>query len=188
MVDISMTEGALSLHLPIHAAAAQGMAPRRGQEMLNGGLPCYNIYQTGDGKYLAVSALEPKFWAGFVEVIGAPDLLGEGMARGPAGEAARQKIAQILARKTRDEWVEAFAKVDVCVEPIRAPDEVLEDELFRAREVFFDLAGVHQTATPVTPRGRTHSPVAALGAHTDAVLDELGLGDAADALRRAGVV
>lgn len=188
LVDISMTEGALSLHLPIHAAAAQGMAPRRGQEMLNGGLPCYNVYKTRDGKYLAVSALEPKFWAGFVDAIGAPDLLGVGMASGAAGEDARQQVARILAGKTRAEWVEVFARVDVCVEPVRAPDEVLADELFRARQVFFDLAGVHQTATPVTPRGRAHTPVAPLGAHTDAVLSELGLGDALDALRQGGVI
>jgi crotonobetainyl-CoA:carnitine CoA-transferase CaiB-like acyl-CoA transferase len=188
LVDISMTDGALSLHLPLHASAAAGQAPQRGAEMLNGGLPCYNIYATGDQKYLAVAALEPKFWAGFVEAIGAPQLLSDGMNSGAAGIETRRQVAEILGAKPLDEWLQIFAEVDVCVEPVRSPAEALKDELFRARRRFFDIAGTHQTRTPLTPLDRQHTPAPRLGEHTDEVLGELGLGDKAEELRAAGVV
>lgn len=187
-LDISMTEGALSLHLILHSAAAAGQVPRRGEEMLNGGLPSYNIYETADQKALAVAALEPKFWAGFVQAIGAPQLLNDGFSGGEAGAKTREVVAGILKEKTQAEWVEVFSKVDVCVEPILSPAAVLEDELFEARQMFFKLNGAHQTRTPLTPLGREHEPAPALGAHTEEVLQELGLGGDIAKLRDGGVI
>jgi crotonobetainyl-CoA:carnitine CoA-transferase CaiB-like acyl-CoA transferase len=172
-----MTEGALSFHLPMHSAMAAGQPQERGQGMLTGGLPCYNIYETADGKYLSVAPLEPKFWMGFVEAIGAPELAGEGMSSGEDGERTREKVAEIIATKTRDEWTAVFEEFDVCVEPILEPDEALFDELFEAREMFFELQGIQHTRTPLTPKDRDHTGAPALGQHTDDLLAELGYSD-----------
>jgi alpha-methylacyl-CoA racemase len=188
-IDISMTEGAMSLHLPLQSSLAAGQPQPRGQGMLTGGLPCYSVYETKDGQFLAVGPLEPKFWMGFVQAIGAPELAGDGMATGEQGEQTRQAVAEILGEKTLEQWLRVFEAVDVCVEPVRSPGEVLEDELFAAREMFFELAGAHQTRTPLTPKGREHTPAPGLGEHTDVILSELGYdSDERDHLREDGVV
>jgi crotonobetainyl-CoA:carnitine CoA-transferase CaiB-like acyl-CoA transferase len=188
-VDISMSEGALSLHLPLHSMIAAGQPQPRGEGMLTGGLPCYNIYETKDEQFLAVGALEPKFWMGFVQAIDAPDIAGDGMSTGEKGEATYQKVAEVLGEKTLEKWLRVFDNVDVCVEPVRSPADVLDDELFKAREMFFDIAGVHQTRTPLTPKGRDHEAAPGLGEHTDDVLGDLGYGDeAVERLREGGVV
>jgi len=187
-LDISMTDGALSLHLPLHAAAAAGHPPKRGEEMLNGGLPCYNIYATRDQKYLAVAALEPKFWSAFVQVIGAEHLVTDGMNSGRAGFQTYGEVAAILAQKTRQEWTAIFATVDVCVEPVLSPEEALNDALFQARERFFSIAGTPQTRTPLTPLALESTGAPALGEHSEEVLAELGLGARIAELRAAGVI
>lgn len=174
-VDISMTEGALSFHLAVHASLAAGQPQSRGEGMLTGGLPSYDVYQTGDGRALAVAPLEPKFWDQFVEAIGAPELAPDGMAQGEQGRRTKEEVARILATRTRDEWMEVFARVDVCVEPVLRPEEVVEDELFVARDIFFHLAGVRHTRTPVTPRDAQHRRAPRLGEHTGEILDELGI-------------
>ena len=187
-LDISMTDGALSLHLPLHAAAAAGHPPRRGQEMLNGGLPCYNIYATSDQKYLAVAALEPKFWSAFVQVIGAEHLLADGMNSGKAGAKTYAEVAAIIAQKTRAEWAAIFDTVDVCVEPVLSPEEALKDALFQTRERFFEVTGTPQTRTPLTPLNREHARAPDLGEHTEEVLAELGLSARIAEFRAAGVI
>lgn len=176
-LDISMTEGALSLHLPVQAAAGAGEAAEPGEGMLTGGIPAYDVYETADGGYLAVGALEPKFWSRLVELIDAPELVADGHDRGESGEETRERLAEIFAQKSRGEWVELFEGEDVCCEPVQSPAEVAEDQLFEAREVFFELAGIRHTRTPVTPPERDHAPAPGLGEHNEEVLAELGYDD-----------
>ncbi|MFW5968660.1 MAG: CaiB/BaiF CoA transferase family protein [Persicimonas sp.] len=173
-LDISMTEGAMSLHLPLQAAIAAGEEQPRGEGMLTGGRASYNVYETKDGEYLAVAALEPKFWMGFVQAIDAPELADAGMATGEEAQAARERVAEVIGAKNLKYWLRVFEEIDVCVEAVRSPEEVLEDELFRAREMFFELAGYHQTRTPLTPVEREHAPPPGHGEHSREVLDEVG--------------
>ncbi|MFU8804867.1 MAG: CaiB/BaiF CoA transferase family protein [Bradymonadaceae bacterium] len=185
-LDISMTEGALSFALPSLATLGVGQAVVRGEGMLGGGIPSYDVYETADGRYLSVAPLEPKFWTAFVEVIGMPGLVADGLATGEAGELAKQKVAEILRQKSLVEWVEIFGAVDVCVEPVSTIEEVLEDELFKARKIFFELGGIQQARTPLTPRTLEHTPAPALGEHTDDVLMALGLSELDIAELRSG--
>lgn len=176
-LDISMTEGAVSFLTPAVARASVGDVDERGGGMLGGGLPGYRVYSTADDRYLAVAALEPKFWDGFVDAIGAEELRGRAMTRGEEGEKLAEQIADILGRKTRDEWMEQLADVDVCVEPVESIEEVMESELHRAREVFFELQGISQTTTPLTPRDRDHSAAPEHGEHTREVFAEAGVSE-----------
>ncbi len=187
-LDISMAEGALSFHLPVQAAQGAGVASRRGEEMLTGGVAAYGVYETQDAKYLAVAALEPKFWQGFVEAIQAPELAGVGHLSGAEGEAARVRVAEILKTRTRDAWSEVFSALDVCVEPVFSPLEAFESELFQTREMFFELNGIRHTRLPLTANANDSSSPPELGEHTDEVLNELGLSTAEVAALRAGKV
>ena len=188
-LDISMAEGALSLMIPTLAQTAAGQRAAQGDDILTGGLPCYDVYPTADDRFLSVAPLEPKFWRGFVEAIGRPDLAGDGLSGGERGEEVRQQVARVLRQKTLAQWQEHFAAHDVCVEPVLTPQEVLEDELFRARQMFFELAGVQHCRTPLTPLDRLHEPAPTLGQHTSEILGALGWeeGDV-QRLREQGVV
>ncbi len=171
-IDISMTEGALSLAIPLMAMHAAKGETRAGKGMLTGGIAAYNLYETKDGRYLSVGSLEPKFWAGFVDAIGAPELIGSGHTNGD--DEAQHAVAALMRQRPLAEWMAVFSNLDVCVEPVLNLDEILESELHRAREVFFSLRGVTQVRTPVSPR-QEHRAAPKLGEHTEAILSELGM-------------
>jgi crotonobetainyl-CoA:carnitine CoA-transferase CaiB-like acyl-CoA transferase len=130
-LDVSMTEAATAffhLHLGARlAAGSAGAALRRGEDLLNGGVPCYGVYRTSDGRYLAVGALEPQFWEAFCTAIGRPELSANGHDAGAAAERTRSEIAAAIAARPLAAWVEVFRTVDACVEPVLEGDEVLKD-------------------------------------------------------------
>ncbi len=134
-IDVSMTEGVMSL-LPLVASAYlnTGKAPRPGHSALDGGLPCYNIYETKDGKHVTLAALEPKFWHTFCTHIGHLELLPFHTPIGPGErEEAMDVLKAVFKTKTRDEWVAELAEVDACVGPVYSIDEALNDQHARAR-------------------------------------------------------
>ncbi len=182
-IDISMTEGALSLAIPLMAMHSAKGETRPGQGMLTGGIAAYNLYETKDGRFLSVGSLEPKFWAGFVAAIGAPELLGSGHTEGDVD--AQKQVSALMRQRSLADWMTVFSKLDVCVEPVLNLDEVLESELHRAREVFFSLNGVAQIRTPVTPI-QAHRAAPRLGEHTEELV--LGLGMDFKALRESGAI
>ena len=193
-VDISMTEGSLAflhMHLAARLALGDNGAPlRRGAESLNGGYPCYGVYRTADDRYLAVGALEPKFFGGFCEAIGHPELLAAGYDLGEAGAGAREAISRAIGSKPLAHWVEVFARLDLCVEPVREGDEVLDDPQLRARGMFVrardEQRGIEVThlRTPLHFGALPTRPPAKLGQHTQQVLAEAGF--APDEIERLG--
>jgi crotonobetainyl-CoA:carnitine CoA-transferase CaiB-like acyl-CoA transferase len=174
-----MTEGALALMIAELGAQDCGGRPVRGGDVLNGGLACYGVYPTADGRYLAVGALEPKFWLALNAAIGRPANAGE-----LVGDQAkiRGELAAIFATRTAEAWMEVLGKIDACVEIVVEPDELADHPLHRAREVFFEIDGgpgvgpVRQLRTPLgTPPGAAPPP--RLGQHTHQVLREYGFTD-----------
>ncbi len=166
-VDISMTEGALSLHIPLHGnLRAEDREQVRGGEMLTGGVPCYGVYETKDGAYLAVGALEPKFWTGFCEVAGLTGYADDGLASGKKRREVRAAVAARIAEKTQNEWVELLEGHDVCVEPVLRPTQALDAEVFQARQMFSAAQGVTFTNSPMTPTDSDHARAPTHGAHT----------------------
>ena len=180
-LDISMTEGAMTLLIAELGNLDCGARPTRGTEALNGGMACYGVYATRDGKYLSVGALEPKFWLEFNKAIGRTGNIAELAGSPEQQDKVRGEIAAILAGKTRDEWSEVLLAHDCLCEPVLEPDELADHPLHQARGVFFTLDGgalgpIRQLRTPVgVPEKRTMPPK--LGEHSRAVLVEYGFAD-----------
>ena len=131
-VDVSMTAVLTASNLlPLAYAQARRSAPGRGCDLLNGGLPCYALYRTRDDRYVAVAALESKFWLRFCEALGRPDLAGRHWESGQeiGGEDARalgDELGRIFADKPLSHWMSVFAGIDCCVTPVLRMDEVLK--------------------------------------------------------------
>jgi alpha-methylacyl-CoA racemase len=181
-LDISMTEGALALLCAELGNLDCGAeVPTRGRATLNGGLACYGVYETSDGKYVSVGALEPKFWLAFNRAIGRREDVSELVAPPERQAAVRAEVQAILRTRTRDEWATILAAHDCCCEPVLEIDEILDHPVHRARAVFTRVAAgpdsVLQVRTPVGP-ARTDRLAPRLGEHSREVLAEYGLGEA----------
>jgi alpha-methylacyl-CoA racemase len=195
-VDVSMAEGALALlAMPLGIAAARGAPLRRGAELLSGGAACYGVYRTRDGRFVALGALEHKFFAAFCAALGRPELADRQLECDGAGP--RAELDAIFAARTRDEWAAFAAAHDVCLMPVLEGDEPRRDPHLAARGVFVEVKtpwegrALPGVATPVRLAGEPQPRRAAprLGEHADEVLAEAGFG-AADvaALRALGVL
>lgn len=135
-VDVSMMDTVLSW-LPIHFVqyAATGHAPTRGDFLLGGGFPCYRVYETLDGQYVTLGALEEKFWRVFCEAVGREDLLPHQFSQDP------QVIAQVedlFRSRTLEEWLELTCSTrDLLLFPVQTLPQVMEDPQVKAREMLW---------------------------------------------------
>ncbi len=178
-LDISMTEGALALLSAELGNLDCGAHPTRGVETLNGGLACYGIYRTKDDRFLAVGALEPKFWIALNQALGRTPNVAELVGKPAEQQKVRDELQAIFSTKTAAEWNAHLAQHDCCVEVVTEPDELPDHPLHRAREVFFTIDGgagvgpVRQVRTPLgTPKSPRPPPKH--GEHTREVLAEYG--------------
>lgn len=200
-IDVSMTEGVMAL-LPLFAAAYLNTAeaPQPGRSALDGGLPCYNIYETSDGKHVTLAALEYKFWHTFCTHIGHLELLPFHQPAGPGErEQAMDMLRVIFKTKTRDEWIAELADIDTCVGPVYSIDEALNDQQAQARGASVTGEELHETGEtfrtlPSFPRisgvesEQRYAPPG-LGEHTSELLREAGYSDAdIEQFRAAGVI
>lgn len=140
-LDISMTDSALTLNaLFAHDHLAEGKPLAREELILNGG-SFYGYYETLDGRYLSVGSLEPKFRQQLCEAIGSPDLLRLAMSSNPADLAIlKEQLESTFLQKTLEEWQSIFSEADACVEPVLSFEETVPHPLFKAREMFVDIA------------------------------------------------
>jgi alpha-methylacyl-CoA racemase len=182
MVDCSMFDGALSwLAMVAAETLAGGRSARRGELMLAGSLVCYRPYACADG-YVAIGALEPKFWSAFCRGVGREDLLEH--AFDAPGSDAHRELCEIFAGRTREQWREFASEHDCCLEPVYDLDEALETELVAAREMVVEIVQpgavqpVKLLGVPVklsrTPGAPARGPGPALGEHSEAILREAG--------------
>ncbi len=190
VVDVAMTDGVLGFASTTLAAALAGLTTRRGDEVLSGGIAPYNTYLAKDGAPMALGALEPKFWMTFCAANGLEPSL-DALRPGPHQAEIKAKVAEVIARKTRAEWVAFAAQHDCCIEPVLAPEELAVDAQLTARELFFSIPSprgdVPQVRLPVTPKDQAFAPPPRSGEHTRAVLAEGGLSEAEiEALLAAG--
>jgi crotonobetainyl-CoA:carnitine CoA-transferase CaiB-like acyl-CoA transferase len=178
-VDVAMADGALAHNIfALQALAQHGRTLPRGEDLLTGGVPCYGVYPTRDGRWLAVGALEAKFWRALCETIGRPDLVAGHLASGAAGAKVRAELETVFAARTLAEWSRAFDGVDACVTPVAMLDEALDDPQFTARGMVVTAAdGAKSFAPPWRVSGHRFAvkrTAPAQGEHTRELLVEAG--------------
>jgi alpha-methylacyl-CoA racemase len=194
LVDGAMTEGAAYLSTMIRAAHSAGVwRDERGANLLDGGAPHYRCYQTSDGRWVAVAALEPAFWTALLETLGLGDAdlpSPDDPSRWPQLHA---RLEDAFATRTRDEWAAVFAGVDACVAPVLSLAEAPEHPQARARRAYVQVGDALVPAPAPrlarTPGGADAAAGPEPGNDTAAVLAELGIGaEAIERLRSAGVI
>ncbi|GAA3530442.1 CaiB/BaiF CoA-transferase family protein [Amycolatopsis ultiminotia] len=193
VVDASMVDGAALLTTSLHGMHAAGVWPgERGQNLLDGGAPFYDTYETADGKYVAVGAIEMRFWAALVKVL---DLADDDLpvhVDQSQWPRLREIVATAVRRFTRDELVARAEGTDACLTPVLSPWEAAAHPQNAARGTFVDIGGTVQPApAPRFDRTPAATPEAPheKGADTAEVLAELGFdADGVAALRKAGAI
>ena len=192
VVDAAMVDGAAMLMTPFHGTSHVGKLHPRGENRVDGGAHFYNTYECADGEYISLGSIEPQFYA---ELRAKAGLDGEEWdAQGWRGgwDDLKEKLAAVIATKTRDEWCEIMDGSDVCFAPVLTIPEAYAHPHNQERGTFVEVAGVKQPA-PAPRFDRTPSaiqgPPAHPGEHTDDVLTTAGFSEAEIAdLRRSGAV
>ncbi|WP_330308973.1 MULTISPECIES: CaiB/BaiF CoA-transferase family protein [unclassified Streptomyces] len=158
VVDAAIVDGAAHLAAMIHGMlAAGGWQDRRGANLLDGGCPYYGTYETADGQYMAVGALEQQFYAEFAELLGIAELASARKDLARWGEL-REAVAARFKTRTRDEWTAVFEGSDACVAPVLSLREAPAHPHLAARGTFVDHGGITQPA-PAPRFSVTHTAV-----------------------------
>lgn len=172
-VDIAMLDGAISWMQTILPDYFAGQKYEKSELPLAGGRACYGVYQTSDGRYLAVGALEPKFWKAFCEGIERPDLIPLLNAPLEKQKEMRSIIQAEIRKKTLAEWNAVFEKSEACVSPVLTIEEMLELEQIKEREMFIEFDGQTFVANPIklsdTP-AKIYAKAPSLGQHNEEIL------------------
>lgn len=202
-VDIAIADGVLAhAVIPLAALNTQGRTQPVGESKLTGLLPCYSVYETSDQRYLAVAALEKKFWDAFCGVIGREDLKP---LHQPLGEAqadwVRSELIALIGAHDLAWWTRTLHGTDCCVSPVLKLEETLGNEHFVARGMVLPMPGTEgptgdastrQFACPVKMSGFdfvVRHPAPHQGQHTDAVLLAAGYTDKEiESLRQLGAI
>ena len=124
-VDVSIAHAAASLMAIPRAVLGAGQPPRRGNELLSGRYACYGLYATADGRWVAVGALEPKFWSALCVLLGCEDLIPHQFDEGDQRLRAIARLRAIFCTRTGAEWEELCRGKDVCVTPVLTLAEAL---------------------------------------------------------------
>ncbi|MFL1550139.1 CaiB/BaiF CoA transferase family protein [Pseudomonas sp. D47] len=197
-LDVSMTDCSFSLNAMAGAGyLACGVEPGWETHVLNGG-SFYDYYRSRDGRWMSVGSLEPAFMQQMCAALGRPELAAHGLSPQPEQQKALKRALQVeFEKRSFDELCELFAGVDACVEPVLRLSEAVEHPHLKARELVCqvprgDGSAQAQIACPLKFSEGLPEPRhigAAVGAHTDEVLAELGIDAQRIAeLRRARVV
>jgi alpha-methylacyl-CoA racemase len=193
VVDAAMVDGAASLMAMFFSFAAQGgFTDQRGSNLLDGGAHFYDTYETKDGKYVCLGSIEPQFYAQLIEKAGLdPATFAPQMDRARWPEL-KEKLAEVMRTKTRDEWCTLMEGTDVCFAPVLSIFEAPEHPHNRARGTFLEVDGIAQPApaprfSRTVPEVRGAAP--APGADSEDVLRSFGFSEAEiDSLRESGAV
>ena len=193
VVDCAMSDGAASLMAMFYGfKGAGGWKEERRSNLLDGGAHFYDTYQCSDGKWVSIGSIEPQFYALLLEKTGINDPeFQKQMDRG-SWDGLREKLAHVIAQKTRSEWDEIMGGTDVCFGPVLDLDEAPKHPHNVARQTFVEVAGVMQPAPAprfsATP-GAIQGPPPAIGAHDQEALSDWGFSESdIGALRSAGAL
>jgi alpha-methylacyl-CoA racemase len=188
-----MVEGSASLMMMMYGALASGAwKEERGQNRTDGGAHYYQVYETKDGEYVSIGAIEPQFYTLLLRHTG---LEGEDLP--PQTDRARwpemqERLKRIFKSKTRVEWTDIMQQTDICFAPVLPMSEALQHPHNRHRDSFVEIDGIAQPGPAPRFMGtptRVQHPPARVGEHTDAVLRDWGFSvEEIAALHRGGAV
>ena len=130
-IDVSMTHEVAGLNIIAEHALALTAAKPRGEDWLTGGSPCYGVYRTADERFVAVGALEAKFWHGLCDALDKPHLKALGQAEGIAAMRVKKELADCFATQGLAHWTEIFDALDCCVTPVLTLAEAKQHPLFK---------------------------------------------------------
>ncbi|HEY3144471.1 MAG TPA: CaiB/BaiF CoA-transferase family protein [Acidimicrobiales bacterium] len=193
VVDAAMVDGSALLMTMTHSFRAMGMwQDERGTNLLDTGAHFYDVYETSDGQYMSVGAIEPQFYAALLQGLGLEKEELPWQHDRAHWPALKERFAAIFKTKTRDEWTAIFDGADACVAPVLTIPEAVAHPHNVERGTFVEVAGVTQPAPAPrfdrTPGAITKPPPHA-GQHTDDILREAGFDDDRIAkLREVGAV
>ena len=180
VVDAAMTDGSALLATMIHTFLSMGIWGDRGTNMLDTGAPFYDVYECADGEYISLGSIEPQFYAELLRITGLDqEELPKQMDRSQWPKM-KEKIAETIRTKSRDQWVELMEGTDVCFAPVLSPSEAYAHPHNVERETFIEVAGVKQPAP--APRfsrtpGAIDGPPPHPGEHTEEVLSSWGFSE-----------
>jgi crotonobetainyl-CoA:carnitine CoA-transferase CaiB-like acyl-CoA transferase len=181
-IDVAMLDGAmtwLAFAFPRYWASKE--VPVRENDLLTGGRPGYGIYKTEDNKFIAIGALEPKFWRTLCITIDRDDLIDAQQPTGKKKQEITEILKKVILTKTRDEWFELSKQTDICISPVYELDEIAMDPQVQAREMIVDFEDDRVGLTKFiglpfklskTP-GSIRSRAPGFGEHTDEILRAL---------------
>ena len=176
VVDAAMTDGTASLLTAFFGLRAMGRwTDRRASNYLDGGAHYYGCYTCSDGKFISIGSIEPKFYALLLEKLGIEDEEFQNQNNLADWPSLREKLEEIFATRTRDNWCELLENTDVCFAPVLSMEEAPGHSHNIARQTFVDVDGVTQPAP--APRfsrtqGTIQSPAAKVGEHSEQVLKD----------------
>jgi alpha-methylacyl-CoA racemase len=178
VVDAAMVDGAASLASIFHGLQAQGQwADERGANLLDGGAPFYDTYETADGRYISLAPLEPKFFAQLVAALKLDERYLKRQYDRRLWPEMRAAITAAVRQHSRDEWCARLEGSDVCFAPVLTLAEAASHPHAQSRAGYIELEGVVQPAPAPrfdrTPAGQPR-PAPEEGANTQAVLAEAG--------------
>jgi alpha-methylacyl-CoA racemase len=181
VVDCAMSDGAASLMAMFYGMKAAGVWTNdRRANLLDGGAHFYDTYQCADGKWISVGSIEPQFYALLLEKTGIKDPDFQRQMDRTIWPDLRERLAKVIATRTRDEWTEIMGGTDVCFAPVLDLDEAPRHPHNAARQTFVEVGGVVQPAPAprfsATP-GAIQGPPPAIGAHTREALADWGFSD-----------
>lgn len=183
MVDISMTDGALSwlsLHGADHFFA--GIEPRGGERPFIGQAPCYNIYRCADGRHVALGIIEEHFWHRFCDHLKLGELKAQQWPEGREAEVQFHRLAALFETRSRDQWVAELDPIDIPFSAVNSMEEAFQDPQAKHRRMYLEVdhpveGRIPQIGFPVKLSGtpcQLHSAPPLLGEHNTAILGDLG--------------
>ncbi|MFZ5649394.1 MAG: CaiB/BaiF CoA transferase family protein [Bacillota bacterium] len=182
-LDISMYESCFAWQHFNASNHLSGFVYGAGEGILNGGAPCYNLYETADGRHISIGAVEPHFWAGICRTIGKEHLINKQFALGEEADRAIGELRELFLARTSDQWMEILGPAGLCVAPVLSLKESLDHPQARHRNVLvpgeYNGSKLLQINCPIKGPG-IDGPVAGkgpgLGRHNEEVFGELGVG------------
>ena len=194
-LDVAMCDVLASWAAPLLVAAAAPTLAGPPANWLSGRLVCYHVYRTKDGRYVALGALEQKFWDAFCRAAGCEQLIPAHLTPAVDENPAYRELRAVFAGKSAEEWASFANSVETILAVVRSPGEVLGDEQLAARGVLVaardgTVPVVGAAVLPATCRSAMPaSDAPAHGQHTRVILREIGLSDEdIAALTREGVI